>query len=89
MAESSVAALGMVDPLYRLPFNPLVTRDNHLAYPLAILDLEWLLGEVYDDNADLAAVVAVDCPGSVDQRNPVLYRQAAARTYLALVSLGS
>ena len=47
------------------------------------------LGAVVDqDHPDLAAIVAVDGAGAVEQRQPVAQRQARARAHLHLVARG-
>ena len=60
MSEASGAALGRVQHIGRLPLGLFVTCNDHLCYPLAIVNDEGLGGEVCQNHANLAAIVGID-----------------------------
>ncbi len=61
-------------------------REDELRDPVAARDRHGLGPEVHDDHADLAAVVRVDRPDAVRERQALLQREARARAHLRLVA---
>src|SRR5438477_11958706 len=60
-------------------------RDHELRNALAARQLDAFLPQVDDDDADFAAIVAVDRSGTVQARDPDAQRQSAARSHLPFV----
>ena len=87
MAEAAVAAFGLVKAADRLPGYVDVFLDHELGYALAVRDGVGDIRQVYDNDADLTAIVGVDGAGSVDKRDPMAQRKSGTRTYLAFIAL--
>ena len=62
-------------------------RHDHLCDPLAVGDDDGLRPEVDEEHAQGSAIVAVDCPGRVRERDPVPQRKAGARADLHFETL--
>src|SRR5690606_27154608 len=86
VSESPASAGGVGKRVHFHEFHPLVARDHELGDAIAAADLEGLLSEVDEDDADLAAVVAVDGAGCVDHADAVAQRQPRAGPDLRFVA---
>src|SRR5947207_13425625 len=64
-------------------------REDELGDALSSLECNELRTEVGDDEADLAAIVAVDGAGSVHDGEPLVVREPAANSDLAFITLGN
>lgn len=88
MAEAAVAAESFVDFVDLFPIDALVAGYYHLADAFAVVDDEGFLGEVNDDDTNLAAVVGVDGAGGVGDGDTMFERKAGAGAYLTLEAAG-
>ncbi len=87
MSEGTVASFGGVDVLDGFPFNMDIFFDHHLGDSFARGDGVWLVGEVDEDDADVATEVGVYGAGGVDERKAVFERESGAGTDLAFIAL--
>ena len=63
MTEAAGSPFGVVQHFHRLPDDLAVSRDHHLADTLPVIDGKRFGREVYQDYADLAAIVRIDSTG--------------------------
>src|SRR5690606_2825963 len=85
-AKTASAARRVVEFIDLVPFGKRDRRQHKLRDPVAARDGERRVAEVDDDHLELAAVIAVDCPRGVGQRDTVLQREARPRPDLDLVT---
>lgn len=64
-----------------------IAVEHHLRDPLAMRDLEWLLGNVSHDDTPLVREVGVDGARRIRNRKPFLEHRAASRADLCLVTV--
>src|SRR6185369_16308068 len=88
-AEPARAALGLAQLLDLIEFGLGHGRRDELGDALAAPDRERLVAMVDDDDLQFAAIIAVDGPGRVGDRDPVLQREPRSRPDLDLVALGN
>src|SRR6185369_5328213 len=87
-AEPARAALGLAQLLDLIELSLGHGRRNELGNALAAPDREGLVAVIDDDDLELPAIVAVDGPGRVGDRDPVLQREPRSRPDLDLEALG-
>src|SRR5471030_2226128 len=87
-AEAATSAVRSAEFLDLGPDSPRVTRHDKLCNSHAARDAEWLLPEVDQDHADLAAIVGIDGSGRIGDRDAVLGGQARPGPDLGLKAHG-
>ena len=86
MTEAAGSPFGVVQHFHRLPDDLAVSRDHHLADTLPVIDGKRFGREVYQDYADLAAIVRIDSTRRVQQCDAILQCQAATGAHLCLIA---
>ena len=86
MAKAAGSPFGVVQHFHRLPDDLAVSRDHHLANTLPVIDGKRFGREVYQDYADLAAIVRIDSTRRVQQCDAMLQCQAATGAHLCLIA---
>src|SRR5438874_11034769 len=85
MAEPTGAARGALQLVDVHELRSRDGRDDELRDAPAARQLDALLAEIDEDDADLAAVVGVDRAGAVQAGDPVAQREPAARSHRSFV----
>src|SRR5262249_12679999 len=89
MAEPTGAPAGGGELGDLRQLGPRDLRHHQLRDALAPREADFLLAQVDQDHAELAAVVVIERAGAVQTGHPVAQRQAAPRADLPLVSGGN
>ncbi len=76
MPESSITTLGGVNPSHWIPLDMHIFFDHHLGDSFAGGDGVWLIGEVDEDDADVATIIGIYSAWCVDERKTVLECEA-------------
>lgn len=87
MTKSALASLRRIERIDLGKRGELMARYDHLANAVAIMDCERLVGEIYKDGANLAAIVGIDGAWCVEDSNAALGSETAAWANLRLVAL--
>ncbi len=64
----------------------LMTGDNHLSDTLTVMDREWLMGEIDQEDFHLPTIVSINGPRSIQHGDAMLQSQAGAWPYLCLIA---
>ena len=86
MTKSASTALRFGKFLNFNHFGLLATCKNDLRNAVAIVDDERLVGKVYEDLLQFAAIIGVDGARRIQYRNAVLESETAARTHLTFIT---
>ena len=87
VAKPALLSLRRGEIINLLPGRSKNPRDDHLGDSISIPDRERPLVKVDQENTDLAPVIGVDGPGTVDDANAIPNGQTAARPDLTFKPL--
>lgn len=88
MSKSAFASLGVGERVGGLPLRLCVGGNDELGYAVAIVDRIGLLGEVGDDDADVATIVGIDSAWRVEASDAVFERHPRPWAHLCFIACG-